>query len=937
MRFPRFSVGKPLTAMALVLAVATASVPSFAADVEQSRTFLESAKTQYEKGDLRATQIELKNALKADPRNVDARLFLAKIYLDGRNGLAAQPEIEAARDAGASVDETRLELGSAYLYQNQWDRALKELVLDEIPQEDQSEARRQRVRAHMGKKDFDTARSEAQAALDLDPDNSALLVEMARLELRARQVDAAKTAIENALAVDPGNVDALLVKGDLTRSTVGLEEALAYFSEAANLEPENINARLERAATLVDLRREDEAADDIAAVYAKAPEHPLAHYLSAVSLARTNKFEEAQELMNRTRGTLESYLPAVQFEGVVSYELGNYAVSIEKMERVIAALPQSIVARRVLGAAYLRQKKADSAYEMLYPLVEAGAEDAALLTLIGTAEAQRGNFDEAMTYFENAVAAAPDRTNLRTQLAMSRIALGDPDRATRELESVLDVEPDSLNALVMLSLIDLREGKFQTSKETATKLVTTYPDLSLGYNLLGASYLGLNDTAKAKEYFELALAKDPSYHEARRNLAQLYRVQGKFGEARRQYLRILEEDRQSAKTMLQLAALSRTEGNMEESVEWLSRAVDVQPTALPPRLELVSAYLVLGDNNRALNEALQAQRDFPNNPVAVELVAKTYAVNGQYDQAVANFDKWIDLDPSNLNARRLRGRTYWRSGDVSGARRSFLGALELSGDKRAVFMDLINLESSEGNLDRALDFTEQLRAEYPSSNAADLAAGDLYMGAVQYERAIAAYSKAWAVQPSKRAAVNMNLAYRQLGQNDKAIDILKEWLKKDPTDIETRLSIGNTHMLSGDYDAALDVFENVLAVDENNAAVLNNVAWIYQQKGDKRMVEVAERAYDLDRDSPMIADTLGWILVKENVNVRLGVDLLETAARRLPENKDIRYHLAYAYYASGNVEQAKRELDDLLRGGETFGSLKEARNLLQQMKEGGGR
>jgi putative PEP-CTERM system TPR-repeat lipoprotein len=937
MRFPRLSVGKPLTAMALVLAVATAAVPSFAADVEQSRTFLESAKSQYEKGDLRATQIELKNALKADPRNVDARLFLAKIYLDGRNGLAAQPEIEAARDAGASVDETRLELGTAYLYQNLWDRALKELVIEEIPQDEKTEARRQRVRAYMGKKDFDAARGEAQAALDIEPENPALLVEMARIELRARQIDAAKSVVDKALGIDPSNVDALLVKGDLTRSTVGLEEALAYFSEAANLEPENLNARLERAATLVDLRREVEAEEDIAAVYAKAPEHPLAHYLTAVSLGRKDKFEEAQELMNRTRGTLASYLPAVQFEGVLAYELGNYSVAVEKMERVISALPQSIVARRVLGATYLRQKDADSAFEMLYPLIEAGAEDAALLTLVGTAEAQRGNFDEAMTYFENAVAAAPDRTNLRTQLAMSRIALGDPDRATRELETVLEVEPDSLNALVMLSLIDLREGKFNESKATATKLVTTYPELSLGYNLLGASYLGLNDTAKAKDYFELALAKDPSYHEARRNLAQLYRVQGKFGEARRQYLRILEEDRQSAKTMLQLAALSRTEGNMEESVEWLSRAVDVQPTALPPRLELVSAYLVLGDNNRALNEALEAQRDFPNNPVAVELLAKTYAVNGEYDLAVANFDKWIELDPTNMNARRLKGRTYWRSGDVSGARRAFQGALEQKGDKRTVFMDLINLESSEGNLDRALDFTEQLRAEYPQSNAADLAAGDLYMGAVQYERAIDAYSKAWKVQPSKRAAVNMNLAYRQLGQPDKAIAILEEWLQKDPTDIETRMSIGNTHMLTGNYDAALDVFEAVLATDENNAAVLNNVAWIYQQKGDKRMVEVAERAYDLDRDSPMIADTLGWILVKENVNVRLGVDLLETAARRLPENKDIRYHLAYAYYANGNVEQAKRELDDLLRGGENFGYLKEARNLMQQMNEGGGR
>lgn len=936
MRFQRALVGKPLTAIALVLGLA-ASAPSFAADVEQSRTYLESAKAQFAKGDLRATQIELKNALKADPNNVDARLLLADVYLSGRSGLAAQPEIEAARSAGADVDETRLEMATAYIYQRLWDRALVELDIDQIPQDERLEAYSRRVEAFVGKKDFKAARKEVQAGIALDPGSPMLLVDQARVATRERDVETALSSVDKALSIDPSNVSALLVKGDLTRTTVGLEEALPYFSEAANLEPDNISARLERAATLVDLRRADEAAEDLAAVYKKAPENPLAHYLTAVTLARKGNFQDAQELMNRTRGSLESYLPSVQFEGVLAYELANYAVAVEKMQRVINVLPQSVVARRVLGATYLRQKKPNEAFEMLQPLVDGGAQDAALLTLIGTAEAQRGNYDEAMTFFENAVAAAPDRTNLRTQLAMSRIALGDASRATQELETVLEVEPDSLNALVMLSLIDLREGDFEESLATSERLVKTYPELSLGYNLLGASHLGLNDTNKAREFFELALAKDPEYHEARRNLAQLYRVEGKFEEARRQYLRILEQDRTSAKTMLQLANLSRTEGNVEESIEWLRKAVDAQPTALPPRLELVSGYLILGDNNRALTEALAADRDFSENPVTVQLLAKTYAVNGEYDRAIDTFDRWIDLEPSNIAAHRLKGRTYWRRGDPDSARDTFKRALSIRGDHRAVLLDLINLESSVDNLDQALDYAGELRSKYPGQNMADIAAGDLYLGAKNYNKSIEAYKAAWDVQPSKKIAVNLNSAYRLTNQTDAAIDILQQWLQQDPSDVETRLTIANTYMLSGNNDSALEIFEDVLAIDGNNAAVLNNVAWIYQQKGDSRMVEVAERAYDLDRDSPMIADTLGWILVKENVNVGYGVDLLETAARRLPDNKDIRYHLAYGYYMSGDTGDAKRELEDILRGGQSFGTIQEARDLMRQLNEGGGR
>lgn len=937
MRFLGFSAGKPLTAIALVLAVAASTPSSFAADVAESRTFLESAKAQYEKGDLRATQIELKNALKADPNNVDARLFLADIYLAGSNGLAAQPEIEAARSAGANINETRLEMGTAFVMQRLWERALTELSLDDIPEDEKNDARRQRIRAHAGKKDYEAARTEANAAIAAAPNDVSILVELARIDTRERKVESAIATIDKALEIEPNSVDALLVKGDLTRTTVGLEDALPFFTEAANLDPENLTARIERAATLVDLRREEEAEEDLAKVYSKVPEYPLAHYLTAVTLARKGNYEEAQELMNRTRGTLEGYLPALQFEGVVAYELGNYTVAVDKMERVLLAIPNSIVARRILGATYLRQKKSNEAYEMLEPLIQAGAKDAALLTLIGTAEAQRGNFDEAMTYFENAVAVAPDRTSLRTQLAMSRIALGDSGRATEELETVLDVEPDSLNALVMLSLIDLREGRFKESLATSSKLVETYPDLSLGYNLLGASHLGLNDSDRAREYFELALSKDPEYHEARRNLAQLYRVEGKFEEARRQYLRILEQDRASAKTMLQLAALSRTEGNVEESIEWLRKAVEAQPSALPPRLELVSAYLVLGDNSRALTEALAADRDFQDNPVTVQLLAKTYAVNGDYDNAVINFDRWANLDPSSVDARRLKGRTYWRRGDPSSARNAFKDALAVRGDHRALLLDMINLEKSVGNTDRALDYANEMRTKYPGISLADVAAADIYMGSKNYTKAISSYKSAWAIQPSKKIAVSLNQAYRLTNDQAKAVDILEQWLQRDPSDIETRLTIANTYMLSADYPPALKIFEDILAIDGNNAAVLNNVAWIYQQQGDDRMVEIAERAYDLDRDSPMIADTLGWILVDEKVNVRRGVDLLETAARRMPENKDVRYHLAYGYFLNGDNNEAKRELEDILSAGQSFGSIKEARNLLQQLNQGGGR
>jgi len=925
--------------VALALAALNAASPaSFAADVDKSRTFFEAAKARYDAGELRAAQIELKNALKADPENVNARLLLADVYIRSRSGIAAQTEIEAARTAGADVDSTRVPMAAAYVYQRLWDKALSELDLAKIEDADQIEARRLRITALFGTNQVDEARQEAAEAVKLYPDAPSLSVEMARIDLRSREVDAALKTVDSALSLDPSNVEALMLKGDILRTTESLETALPFFTEAANLAPDNLNARLQRAATLVDLGRDEEASEDIAAVYAKAPESPLAHYLTAVTRARAGALEAAQELMTRTRGLLNNYLPATQFEGVLAYQLGNYAVAADKMERVIEVVPQSVIARRVLGATYLRQAEPKKAYDILTPLVDAGANDAALLALMGTAQAQRGNYSEAMGYFEDAVAKAPNRTTLRTQLAMSRIALGDASGASKDLEGVLDLDPNALNALVMTALIDLREGAYQDARKAAASLVNAYPDLALGYNLLGASYLGLEDLKKARDYFETSLSKDPDYHEARRNLAQLYRAQGNYREARRQYLRVLEGDRKSSETYLKLASLARAQGNVPEALDWLVQGSEAQPGDITPRIELISTYLSSGDKANAYRQAVNVDRDFPNNAIAIQMLAKTAAATGKFKEAIRAFDRWIEAAPTSVEAHGLKARTLWQNGKTDDARGVYKDALELGDDgKTSILADLIRLETSLGNSERALAYTNDLRALTPDTNTADIAAGAVYTASGQYDAALSSYQAAWETQPSRDVALRLASTHRALGQSDQAFDVLDAWKKQAPDDKQIDLIIANAHLEDGDYENALTGFKAILARDADNAVLLNNVAWLYQQKGDPQMLEMAERAYALDNTSPMIADTLGWILVKENIDIARGLTLIEGAAKQMPDNKELRFHLAYSYYVSGNTIAARGALDALLADGKPFALQAEAQNLMRQLSEGGGR
>jgi tetratricopeptide (TPR) repeat protein len=100
----------------------------------------------------------------------------------------------------------------------------------------------------------------------------------------------------------------------------------------------------------------------------------------------------------------------------------------------------------------------------------------------------------------------------------------------------------------------------------------------------------------------------------------------------------------------------------------------------------------------------------------------------------------------------------------------------------------------------------------------------------------------------------------------------------------------------GEWEEAIDVYESLRTrLGNNDATILNNLAWAYAQTGDfESGLPLARRAWALDRDNPATADTLGWILFRSGVDRAAGLALLERAARGAPTGADIRRRLEAA-------------------------------------------
>ncbi len=135
----------------------------------------------------------------------------------------------------------------------------------------------------------------------------------------------------------------------------------------------------------------------------------------------------------------------------------------------------------------------------------------------------------------------------------------------------------------------------------------------------------------------------------------------------------------------------------------------------------------------------------------------------------------------------------------------------------------------------------------------------------------------------------------------------------NPDAVALQLALAALYEESGEVDKAMERYQRVLVATPSNLLALNNLAYILARKGQARdALPLAERAYSLSNKDPRVADTLGWIqhLLGSHATA---TTLLKEAAAGVPDNAEVRFHLAAALGAAGDFQAAKDELDAALR------------------------
>jgi putative PEP-CTERM system TPR-repeat lipoprotein len=770
------------------------------------------------------------------------------------------------------------------------------------------------------------------ATLELHPEHIPTLLGMARLRIGQGNYADAEVRVDKALALDPNNLNGLALKGDLRRFARDFEASEKFFSIVLDAQPGNNMARLGRASALIELHREKAAKADIDTVLQAAPRHPIASHLSALMLVRQRKYQEAHDRITAAGDALRNFIPSVFLLGTINYMQNQLEQAEANLSRVVTAKPEDVTARFFLGLTLLRKRDAAEAVRILEPIKELAPDNPRALSLLARAYLHNKQYDEGTELFERVAELAPEQAGVRAQLAIGRLTQGLSEEAVSDLEKAIELDPNSHQAAVWLVLVHLKNGSFDDAFKTAQRLSGQLPDQPLPFNLMGAALQGKGDIAGARAQFEKALAINPSNFPASQNLASLDIAEGKIDAAIARYRGLIDDDPKNVRAYMELAGIAQRQRRIDDAVSWLEQAQNVAPDSVAVSASLVNLYIVQGKAENSLTLARELERKAPDNPRALEALGRAQMASNDAAGAVTTYSRMVDKLNDQPEALLQLAQAQSAAQNPGGARRTLERALVVDSNFVPAKVLLVRLLAADGQTDSALSLSEEVRAAQPQSSLGDMLKGDVLASAERYADAAAAFEAGLQKQPGAALSVRLYNVRMKAGMPEKALSALSDWLEKSPSDAKTRHVLASAYLGLKRYDDAIQQYLRLREDGGDNPVILNNLAWLYQQKGDAKAIEFAEKAYEMAPKSAAIVDTLGWILV-DNRQYARALELLRKATVLAPQESEIRYHLAVALHRAGRNDDARSELQEILRLGKDFASAAEARDLLRSLSQ----
>ena len=810
----------------MVVAGALAALAGSAAYAKDPPTSVKEAEQYIEKGNLKAAEIELRNAIRDAPQDPALRARLAQVYLQEGDAQAAEREARAARERNGDEADYLPVLADALLRQEKFAN-----LIDLVQPGDRDPVLESKLRTALGTAAAglgDRAKAETLLgeAVKLDPKAARPKIQLARLLNGTKPAEADKL-IDDAIATNPRSAEALQVKGEMLRSRGDQEGAIRLFDEALKIDPNNISAHLSRATVNIALGKYKAADEDLDPILKAYPNQFLANYLRGQELFKQQKYAEADRIFDRISPGFAAFWAGYYLQGLTKLALGQSAQAETSLGKYLAHMPNNITAARLIATAALQQQAPSRAIEYLKPLVDKMPADAATLGVLGNAYMADRKPDLALQQFEKAAALDPDNPAIKTRIGVSEIDAGQSKQGLATLEEVFGTDAGAPVAGPALVITELRARRLDKAAEVASSLIQRDAKNPIYHTLLGVVRAAQQDYSAAETAFRAALAINPDLPVATRDLAQVYMATGRADEARALYNQLLGKNPKEVAALLGLADTYIAQQKWNEAIDAMNRARAAAQNDPAPGLKLVGVYEMRQDWTSAKTLAAELSAQFPENADILDTQGQAQLAAGDRNGAVSSFKRAYALAPTSAPIlsrylASLNGAKYFAE-----ARGVLQEAIARDPGNSSLKADLIRVEGEIIGVDAAVAEAHALAVGDPENDIYDLASAELYEKAGRAQDAVALLEAAVAARPSDDSlTIALSRLYASTGDPTKAEAVLTRRLAADPNGLTVHAALARLYLTTGRRDDAKKSYDELLSQRPTDVAALLGLAEI---------------------------------------------------------------------------------------------------------------
>lgn len=869
------------------LAMAVCMVLSVSACLSDktSTEYLSDAKVSISNSQDEAAIIALKNAVRVDLKNAEARLLLGSLYLKVGDSTAAEKELSRAFDLTGDVKRILPKLLKALNLQNKNDEMLA-LIRD--LEETTPEILLYQYLAYdrLGQKD--EATQSLLQAKELSTESIYSQLGEAYLKTDLSDADGALENINKILVTDPNMTEALLLKGQLHFARKEFSNAIEAFNVYHRLLPKDIQIRLFLANAYIKNEQFEQASKHLDFLLKVSPEHPFTNQLK--SLIDYQKSDYKQALAHSAKAIqngLDSASNRV-IAGLSAFKLEQYELAHQYLAPLSDTLPSTHPVRRVLALLQMELGYGNDAGDTLAALEGLTPEDVNLFTIASFELLKSGKIEEAKKLLVKAESITNDNSQAMTKIGILKLSMNDLEGLTN-LEKAVEIDPELPMAKVALAAAYIKTKAYDKALDLAEEWKKTRPKQVEGYNLAAKVQLLQNDSAAAEVEFNLALTVDEH-----NPLSLLYFANKALEEEKpKESITLLDTLFTTSPNNLTALVLNYRVHNVlntkDVAIKKIENSFSENPDNISYRL-LYSRVLFVEERFDEVINLLKDIKDKTSVPVLQwALLGDSYFKLNKNDKALAVYGDWIEAQPQFRSAWLKKVSLQEKLTDYSGALSTVEQLLEKAPDDgqfnilRANYL-ILNKKFNEAQIQ-----IDKLSNEQKAASLVKALQGKIWLADGKFEQALPGLEESYKILPSPYHASLLFAAYRKLGQETVAFDFIQKHVESYAEDKLSRSLLAES-AISYNLALAKKHYVVLLSTTPDNLSKLNNLAWVeYLLANYDEAERVVNRALDLNANHPNILDTAGLIQLKLG-NKRKAIELLGKAKLLAPNDKGIVKH-----------------------------------------------